>query len=225
MVKTTMPYKNKESLPKQVSALPDKAKTIWMAAFNAAHDGGRSETMSMRIAWAAVKKKYQKTENRWVAKGKLGKPRLYKLKSDLSGSRIYMADFVFGTTEEDSDGDAVPYQALTAELAGMSGDLEHAGLYNDDYIAEYGHNPFYPGEELFTVQDSFFDGKHTIGTLRFNTNHPLFSEAWGAVLADKFGISLEYAVSSDLKTWKVEGISGAFDPKNKKSRLLQIREE
>jgi cation transport regulator len=67
-----MPYKDISDLPKKVQDhLPKHAQKIYMNAFNNAYEeykdpkkrkyGGSLEEAASRVAWAAVKKKYQKT--------------------------------------------------------------------------------------------------------------------------------------------------------------------
>lgn len=74
-----MPYKDIEELPKSVSnPLPKHAQEIYLAAFNNAWDeyakaedrrGDASrEEVAHKVAWAAVKQKYEKSGDRWVAK-------------------------------------------------------------------------------------------------------------------------------------------------------------
>jgi len=74
-----MPYKTKKELPKRVkNNLPKGAQTIFKKAFNNAYknykkkskrqgSSSREETAN-RVAWSAVKKKYQKKGNKWVKK-------------------------------------------------------------------------------------------------------------------------------------------------------------
>jgi len=51
-----MPYSSPKDLPPTVAALPEHAKTIWMAAFNGAFDPKvANEEKAFRIAWGAVK--------------------------------------------------------------------------------------------------------------------------------------------------------------------------
>jgi cation transport regulator len=69
-----MPYKKISDLPKSVQDnLPTHAQEIYLEAYNSAleqydrpgkrrGDASREETAS-RVAWAAVKKKYEKDEN------------------------------------------------------------------------------------------------------------------------------------------------------------------
>ncbi|MBZ0321187.1 MAG: putative cation transport regulator ChaB [Anaerolineae bacterium] len=76
-----MPYKTKSELPDSVREnLPAHAQQIYMEAFNSAWeqydqpherrgDDSREET-AHKVAWAAVKKKYEKNEKtgKWQAK-------------------------------------------------------------------------------------------------------------------------------------------------------------
>lgn len=68
-----MPYSRNEELPSGVhNHLPPHAQDIYRAAFNhafAAHDGDpRQEEAAHRIAWAAVKRRYEKVDGEWVAR-------------------------------------------------------------------------------------------------------------------------------------------------------------
>jgi cation transport regulator len=74
-----MPYKKLADLPDSVrNNLPRHAQEIYLAAFNdaweeykSAHDrrsGDDRESVAHKVAWSAVKKKYQKQEGKWVAK-------------------------------------------------------------------------------------------------------------------------------------------------------------
>ena len=66
-----MPFHSNADLPKGVrNHLPQHAQTIWRKAYNNAYeryDG--EETRSAKIAWAAVKKDYEKTNSgQWKRK-------------------------------------------------------------------------------------------------------------------------------------------------------------
>jgi cation transport regulator len=68
-----MPYATNTDLPPSVrSRLPEHAQDIFREAFNAAWRsyGGREplrrEEIAHRVAWAAVKKTYQKVGDDWV---------------------------------------------------------------------------------------------------------------------------------------------------------------
>jgi cation transport regulator len=69
-----MPYAANEELPPSVRHhLPAHAQDIYRAAFNNAWaryaDRGRAgqEEVAHRVAWGAVKRRYRKTEEGWVA--------------------------------------------------------------------------------------------------------------------------------------------------------------
>jgi cation transport regulator len=65
-----MPYASNEDLPAAIRrALPQHAQDIYRAAFNGAwgqYEGG--EAAAHRIAWAAVKKRYEKVGGIWRPK-------------------------------------------------------------------------------------------------------------------------------------------------------------
>jgi len=66
-----MPYQANADLPPSVrNHLPEHAQNIFREAFNhayAAHkDDPRQEEAAFRIAWAAVKKRYEKVGDEWV---------------------------------------------------------------------------------------------------------------------------------------------------------------
>ena len=68
-----MPYNNTSELPESVrNVLPDHAQDIFKEAFNSAYDeygGDDQEETAFRVAWAAVKQKYQKgADNKWHPK-------------------------------------------------------------------------------------------------------------------------------------------------------------
>jgi cation transport regulator len=73
-----MPYRTLEDLPENVrNNLPEHGQEIYKEAFNSAweeyadpttrRDDASREEVAHRVAWAAVKKKYEKDEQgRWV---------------------------------------------------------------------------------------------------------------------------------------------------------------
>jgi cation transport regulator len=68
-----MPYRSNDDLPPPVrSHLPPHAQDIYREAFNhafATHAGDpRQEEAAHRIAWGAVKRRYAKAGDRWVAR-------------------------------------------------------------------------------------------------------------------------------------------------------------
>lgn len=74
-----MPYNNISDLPEQVrDNLPKHAQEIYKSAYNNAWDqyadpserqGDESrEEAARKVAWSAVKQKYEKKDDRWVKK-------------------------------------------------------------------------------------------------------------------------------------------------------------
>jgi cation transport regulator len=65
-----MPYQALKDLPESVRAhLPKHAQEIFRAAFNSAEDEYHEEERAFRVAWAAVKDKYEKGDDGdWHAK-------------------------------------------------------------------------------------------------------------------------------------------------------------
>ena len=63
-----MPYTTNADLPDSVrNSLPEGAQTIFRKAFNAAYETyNGDETRAIRVAWAAVKKVYEKKDDEWV---------------------------------------------------------------------------------------------------------------------------------------------------------------
>lgn len=74
-----MPYQHRQDLPQSVQThLPKHAQEIYLAAFNHAWQEYQNpedrqgddtlEEVAHKVAWAAVKKKYKKSGEQWVAK-------------------------------------------------------------------------------------------------------------------------------------------------------------
>lgn len=61
-----MPYTVKNP-PDRIKMLPTHAIEIWVAAFNSALDQYKDEEKANAVAWAAVKLKYKKVGDKWVA--------------------------------------------------------------------------------------------------------------------------------------------------------------
>ena len=62
-----MPYSSTKSLPPAAKNLPEAAKKIWLAAFNASFER-YGEQKAFAIAMAAVKNKYRQVNGKWMAK-------------------------------------------------------------------------------------------------------------------------------------------------------------
>ena len=65
-----MPYAINDDLPASVRhVLPPHAQDIYRAAFNNAYDRyGGADARAHRIAWAAVKRRYEKLGDVWTEK-------------------------------------------------------------------------------------------------------------------------------------------------------------
>ena len=68
-----MPYASNTDLPPQIRhVLPNHAQDIYRSAFNSAlasYTGNRRrEEIAHRVAWAAVKKRYVKRRDAWIAR-------------------------------------------------------------------------------------------------------------------------------------------------------------
>lgn len=69
-----MPYQTNADLPENLQRLlPPHAQDIYRAAFNSAYFAHaadpRQEEEAHRIAWAAVKRRYERTPQGWRARG------------------------------------------------------------------------------------------------------------------------------------------------------------
>ncbi len=64
-----MPYPTLNSLPDAVKKMPEGAQHIFQSAFNSAFEQYKGdEGKSNAVAWAAVKSKYEKKDDQWVAR-------------------------------------------------------------------------------------------------------------------------------------------------------------
>jgi cation transport regulator len=65
-----MPYDRNEDLPKSITEhLPEHGQSIFRKVFNSAYEQYGVEELAFKVAWAAVKKEYEKNEQgKWVAK-------------------------------------------------------------------------------------------------------------------------------------------------------------
>lgn len=66
-----MPYKTNKDLPASVTdhLTQEHAQTIFRKAFNNAYQEYETEEQAFRVAWAAVKKEYEKNDKgKWIKK-------------------------------------------------------------------------------------------------------------------------------------------------------------
>lgn len=63
-----MPYRTNDSLPASVRAhLPLRAQNLFREVYNHAFDEyGHDEARAFRVAWGAVKRRYEKIGEQWV---------------------------------------------------------------------------------------------------------------------------------------------------------------
>lgn len=67
-----MPYQTNHDLPERVRySLPQGAQSIFREAFNHAVKQYGEDQLSFKVAWAAVKRKYEKRAGKWVRKRSL----------------------------------------------------------------------------------------------------------------------------------------------------------
>lgn len=64
------PYADNSGLPESVqSSLPGHAQDIYREAFNHAwEEYGHDDVRAHRVAWGAVKRRYEKSQHGWVPK-------------------------------------------------------------------------------------------------------------------------------------------------------------
>lgn len=61
-----MPYNSVQDLPEQVrGSLPEHAQEIYVAAFNNSLEEYKDEKTAHKVAWSAVKDKYEKANGSW----------------------------------------------------------------------------------------------------------------------------------------------------------------
>jgi cation transport regulator len=66
-----MPFKTNDDLPDNVlhSLTDEHARNMFRKVFNSAYEEYENEEQAFKVAWAAVKKEYEKNEEgRWVKK-------------------------------------------------------------------------------------------------------------------------------------------------------------
>jgi len=63
-----MPYNTIKELPASIRKLPIGAQNIFLQVFNKSYDKN-GEEIAFKIAWTAVKSKFKKVKDKWIAKG------------------------------------------------------------------------------------------------------------------------------------------------------------
>lgn len=145
-----MPYKNISELPSSLRKLPAKAQTIYMTTFNSSYAKHKSDSISSKIAWAAVKTKFKRVGEEWVAKG-MGL-NLYTFNLEVENdifiqkgkSGEYYLEATLSDTMTDSQGNRFTEHALKqyAEQInshGVPGYITHGDW--DEFKMKYRHLP------------------------------------------------------------------------------------
>jgi cation transport regulator ChaB len=95
--------------------LPKKARTIWESAFKLSKEKYGAERAA-QIAWAAVKKKYKKEDDKWIARSEsfIATSQEILCRSELGDtSNDYFVEGVLATTMPQSDGKKLTQELLT----------------------------------------------------------------------------------------------------------------
>jgi len=153
--------------------LPAKARKIWEAAYKSAKKQYGPERAS-KIAWAIVKKKYKKKDDKWVAKERaisiegpieLKSEQLVCRSEDTGDlSKDYFFEGVLATTNETMQDNDIYTPELLTKLAeeiknypiNIKGDLEHVnsrmkrGMKVEDNLPTY--------DDFIKIEDTKVDG-------------------------------------------------------------------
>ena len=109
-----MPYKNISEIDESIrKVLPISGQKMFMQVVNSVLESGASESVAMATAWTAVKQKFKKVNNEWVAMSEsfeipniysfeLAEPEL-KIITNSETEEIVM-DAVLATTEKNTEG-------------------------------------------------------------------------------------------------------------------------
>ncbi|MEM3509388.1 MAG: ChaB family protein [Candidatus Aenigmatarchaeota archaeon] len=65
---TEKPKESRERIRKMIDELPIHAQDIWISTFNTTKKQGKDDEYAAKVAWDAVKKQYEKKDNKWVKK-------------------------------------------------------------------------------------------------------------------------------------------------------------
>lgn len=191
---------------KAPSTLPDKAKRIYVAAWNAAYDstckddGEERDACASKIAWSAVKNKYEKSGETWVAKKSEYEPAIVDFSMYIDKA-VYSKEnqelrwhCVASDTEEDSYSDNMTEELFKSFLER----IENGEVPPEKYCSEFwkGGKPYIsishysdqdgkgvPGE----VECVYIDGEKFKGKGTFYQNK-LGWACFNAINADKYGI-------------------------------------
>ncbi len=228
-----MPYASISELPERIrKALPKKAQELFLKVFNKAYEK-YDESTAFKIAWAAVKKKYQPSKSgKWVLNSDgqvLSYERVLPL-GDVEEVRKYI-EFVVTSTSLTTKKEKFHRNFLLSignQLQGIKGDLEHANKLNLDL----------PKEWIIKIIDSRVIGDEIHATAILNHLHPLYETVWELLKEGKLGASIEveygdndFVITDEGRVYidgNVVGVSLTSSPANPDSQvyaLYEIRKE
>jgi|ETNvirenome_6_85_1030632.scaffolds.fasta_scaffold02344_7 cation transport regulator len=127
-----MPYKNVTELPESIKKLPMGAQKIFMSVFNTSmYKGDYGEDMAFKIAWAAVKKRFKKLDNKWVAKG-LGHS-FYRFELNKTDKLFIQkgndGEYYLEGVLSDSNVDTMGYKFLPETLKSFANQINDRGIF------------------------------------------------------------------------------------------------
>ncbi|RLF46441.1 MAG: hypothetical protein DRN17_00400 [Thermoplasmata archaeon] len=182
-----MPYKTISELPERIrKALPKKAQQLFLKVFNEAYVK-YGDTTAFKIAWAAVKKKYQPSKSgKWVLHSDgvvMSYEKFLPIGDEDKEVRRYI-EFVVTSPSKTTKGERFHPQFIKTvgnQLQGIKGDLEHANLLNLDL----------PKMWIIKVLDSRVIGNEIHATAMLNYLHPYYETVWEMLKEGKLGASIE----------------------------------
>jgi len=188
-----MPYKTISELPERIrKALPKKAQQLFLKVFNKAY-AKYGETTAFKIAWAAVKKKYQPSKSgKWVLHSTgvvVSYEKPLPIGDEDNEVRRYI-EFVVTSPAKTTKGERFHPQFIRTvgnQLQGIKGDLEHANLLNLDL----------PKMWIIKVLDSRVIGNEIHATAILNHLHPYYETVWEMLKEGKLGASIEVEYDDD----------------------------
>ena len=168
------PYGSIEDLPEGAKGLPKHGKEIMLAAFNAAYRQYKGDEAKVwATAWAAVKHKYEKKGEEWVAKAETGilkadeKGNIYSLAAIADDEAIAKWEGVGKPTDDapavvDTQGEWMSEATLTEMAEGYLAQVTGPGRVLKVYKAEDGRIVFVGGtdDEIAKAVDGHIGVQH-----------------------------------------------------------------
>jgi len=192
-----MPFASNISLPPQVQKLPAKAKTIFRKAFNASFKEHGEET-AFKIAWAAVKRVYNKTGGRWVMKFDKVYSEGFEVKK--IGDDFFVSGYL-STPHLDKVNDIVTWKALESMASQIAGsELPFMiGLEHEHVLEDARNIP------IAQIVDSKMDNNGLWINTKVNKYHPGFDAIKGSL---ENGFLNAFSIEFSPITWRYEDLDG-----------------